>query len=93
MGSEGELGMKRLPQTTAHVSITRYSIQEGAIEGEVKANDWVWQFSWLFRQGKLRVEPSVGRALIREPLSRFLEKSDYALEPGSHYSFLIRSQF
>jgi hypothetical protein len=85
--------MSRLPQTTAHVLVTRYSWQEGAIEGEVQANGWVWQFCWCFRRGELRVEPSVGRALIREPLSRFLEKSDYYLEPGSNYSFTIRSRF
>ncbi|NJK62972.1 MAG: DUF3146 family protein [Synechococcaceae cyanobacterium SM2_3_1] len=82
------------PHTTAHVSITRCSWQEGAIEGEVKANGWAWKFSWCFRQGALRqLEPSLGRALIREPLSRFLEASDYQLEPGSNYSFTIRSRF
>ncbi len=85
--------MSRLPQTTAHVHITRYSWQDGTIEGEVNANGWVWQFCWSFRAGKLQVEPSMGRALIREPLSRFLEKSDYLLEPGRNYSFLIRSHF
>ncbi|MEN9230945.1 MAG: DUF3146 family protein [Thermostichus sp. DG02_5_bins_236] len=83
--------MSRLPQTTAYVQITRYSWQDGAIEGEVNASGWVWHFCWCFRAGELKVEPSVGRALIREPLSRFLEKSDYLLEPGSNYSFVIRS--
>ncbi len=83
--------MPRLPQTTVHVSITRYSLQDGVISGEAKANSWVWQFNWCFRKGILELEPSVGRALIREPLSRFLEKSDYTLEPGSHYSFVVRS--
>ncbi|MFS8741422.1 DUF3146 family protein [Synechococcus sp. O70.2] len=84
--------MSQLPQTTAHVQITRRSWQEGAIEGEVSANGWVWHFCWRFRGGGLRVEPSVGRALICDPLSRFLEKSDYLLEPGSNYSFVIRSR-
>lgn len=84
--------MARLPHTTAYVQITRCSWQDGAIEGEVKANSWVWQFSWRFRAGELKVEPSSGRALIREPLSRFLEKFDYHLEPGSNYSFEIRSR-
>ncbi len=84
--------MARLPETTVHVSITRYSLQDGLIEGEVKANSWFWRFYWCFRQGTLKVEPSVGRALIREPLCRFLEKSDYTLEPGSHYSFVVRSR-
>ena len=84
--------MSRLPQTTAHIQITRRSWQEGAIEGEVNANGWVWRFCWRFRSGELKVEPSVGRALICDPLSRFLEKSDYLLEPGSNYSFVIRSR-
>ncbi|MFS8867904.1 DUF3146 family protein [Synechococcus sp. H65.1] len=84
--------MSHLPQTTAHVQITRRSWQEGALEGEVSANGWVWYFCWHFRGGNLRVEPSVGRALICDPLRRFLEKSDYLLEPGSNYSFVIRSR-
>jgi hypothetical protein len=84
--------MARLPQTTAYVRITRHSWQDGAIEGEIQANDWAWQFCWSFQRGELQVEPSLGRALIREPLSRFLERWDYRLEPGSNYSFTIRSQ-
>ncbi|NJL99434.1 MAG: DUF3146 family protein [Synechococcaceae cyanobacterium SM2_3_2] len=85
--------MARLPQTTAFVSVTRSSWHEGLIEGEVKASSWVWSFRWCFQKGELQVDPSRGRALIREPLSRFLENSDYQLEPGSNYSFTIRSQF
>lgn len=81
------------PHTTAFVSVTRCSWTEGLIEGEVKASTWVWHFRWCFRLGTLYVEPSSGRALIREPLSRFLEKSDYQLEPGSNYSFTVRSRF
>ena len=84
--------MPRLPQTTAHVRITRCCWNSGAIEGEVQAKEWAWEFSWSFKQGELSVEPSLGRALIREPLSRFLERWDYNLEPGSNYSFTIRSE-
>ncbi len=81
------------PQTMAHVRITQQSWQTGEIVGEVQANNWVWQFRWQFRRGHLHLEPTVGRALIREPLSRFLEAQDYQLEPGGDYSFLIRSVF
>ncbi len=80
----------RLPQTTAYVRITRQSWQQGKIEGEVRANHFEWQFEWRFRLGELSVEPSLGRALIKEPLGRFLEQQDYKLEPGGDYSFTIR---
>lgn len=82
-----------MPETTAYVRITGQSWQRGMIEGEVRANQFEWQFQWRFRQGELFVEPSLGRALIQEPLGRFLEKCDYQLEPGSDYSFTIRAQF
>lgn len=38
------------------------------------------------------VQPSLGRALIKEPLGRFLEQRDYQLEPGGDYSFTIRGE-
>ncbi len=82
---------RRLPQTTAHVHVTRQSWQEGKLEGEIFAGDFSWQFQWWFRHDRLTVEPSLGRALIQEPLGRFLEQRDYQLEPGSNYSFLIRA--
>lgn len=82
---------KRLPQTTAYVRIIHQSWQQGRIEGEVRASEYEWQFQWRFRQGYLSVEPSLGRALIKEPLTRFLEQSDYQLEPGGDYSFTIRA--
>lgn len=82
----------RLPETTAHVRITYQSWPQGTIEGEVIANEFAWQFEWKFRSGQLLVEPSLGRALIKEPLGRFLERFDYQLEPGSDYSFKIRSK-
>jgi hypothetical protein len=82
----------RLPQTTAHVRITRQSWQDGLIVGEVQANELEWQFEWCFSQGSLSIEPSLGRALIREPLGRFLEQRDYQLEAGGDYSFTIRAE-
>jgi Protein of unknown function (DUF3146) len=84
---------RRLPHTTAHVRVLRHSWQEGQISGEVIASHYVWQFQWQFKEDKLRVSPSLGRALIQEPLGRFLEQQDYRLEPGGDYSFQIRSQF
>ena len=80
-------------QTTAYLRITQQSWQLGKIEGEVSAAEYQWQFQWKFRQGKLLIEPSLGRALIQEPLGRFLERSDYQLEAGSNYSFTIRAKF
>ena len=86
------MSSKRLPQTTAHVRITRQSWSNGLIEGEVTAGDFEWQFQWHFRQGELSITPSQGRALIKEPLSRFLEQKDYQLEPGGDYVFTIRAE-
>ncbi|MEG4964604.1 DUF3146 family protein, partial [Microcoleus sp. K4-C2] len=70
------------------------SWQKGTIEGEVTAGNFEWQFQWRFTAEKtLILEPSQGRALIQEPLHRFLEKWDYQLEPGGDYSFTVRAQF
>lgn len=85
------MSTKRLPETTAHVRITHQSWSQGKIEGEVRANDYLWQFQWRFQGGTLSVQPSLGRALIREPLGRFLERCDYQLEPGGDYTFTIRA--
>lgn len=79
-------------KTTAYLRITHQSWQLGKIEGEVSAAQYQWQFQWKFRQGKLLVQPSLGRALIQEPLGRFLERSDYQLEAGSNYTFTIRAK-
>lgn len=87
------MSVRRLPETTAHVRITRQCWYQGHIEGEVFASDYTWQFQWRFKQGKLSVSPSLGRALIREPLGRFLEQQDYQLEPGGDYCFTIRCEF
>lgn len=83
---------KRLPETTAYVRITRQSWQKGFLEGEVTAGEFEWQFHWCFRLGELSVKPSQGRALIQEPLGRFLEQRDYQLEPGGDYAFTIRAE-
>ena len=86
------MSSKCTPETTAHVRIIHQSWQQGKIEGEVRANQFEWQFQWWFTKGELSVQPSLGRALIREPLNRFLEKFDYQLEAGGDYSFTIRAK-
>lgn len=86
------MSTKHLPETTAYVRITQQSWQQGKIEGEVRAGQFEWQFQWNFRRSHLSVKPSLGRALIQEPLSRFLEQSDYQLEPGGDYAFTIRAE-
>jgi hypothetical protein len=83
---------KNVPETVAHLRVTKQSWQEGKMEGEIKAADYEWQFQWHFRRGKLLVKPSLGRALIYESLGRFLERSDYQLEPGGDYEFLLRAK-
>jgi len=83
---------KNLPETTAYVRITQHSWQQGKMEGEVQAAEYKWQFQWCFRKGQLSVQPSLGRALILEPLGRFLERCDYQLEPGGDYAFKIRAE-
>lgn len=85
---------KNLTETIAYVRVTRQSWQQATIEGEVSAGDFEWQFQWRFRQTKrLIILPSHGRALIQEPLGRFLEKNDYQLEAGGNYSFTIKAKF
>ncbi len=81
-----------MPETTAYVRITQQSWQQGKIEGEVRAGQFEWQFQWYFRRSHLSVKPSLGRALIQEPLTRFLEQRDYQLEPGGDYAFTIRAE-
>lgn len=81
-----------LPETVAYVRITQQSISMGKIEGEVQAANYEWQFRWRFRHRKLSVEPSLGRALIQEPLERFLERYDHQLEAGGNYTFTLRTK-
>lgn len=86
------MNLHNYPETTAYVSITRQSWKLGQIEGEVQVATYQWEFQWCFRQRQLMVKPSLGRALIKEPLERFLERSDYKLEAGSNYTFTLRSR-
>jgi Protein of unknown function (DUF3146) len=80
------------PESTAYVRIIRQSWQHGRLEGEVRTAGYEWRFQWHFRQGRLTVQPSLGRAVIFEPLNRFLERNDYQLEPGGDYQFTLRSK-
>ncbi len=85
--------MSGLPKTTAHLRIVRQSFSEQLLNGEVSAGEFAWQFTWSFGSGELKVEPSLGRALIQDALLRFLIKADYHLEAGSDYIFTIRAKF
>ncbi len=87
------MSSKNLPETIVYVRITRQSWQQGKIEGEVNAARYKWCFQWHFRRGQLSVQPSLGRALIFEPLGRFLERYDYQLEPGGDYEFTVKAKF
>jgi hypothetical protein len=69
------------------------SFRDQCLEGEVQAGGFTWTFHWFFDPGELSVEPSLGRALIQDALQRFLVKSDYRLEPGGDYSFIVRARF
>ena len=84
---------KLLPETTVYVHITQYSWVRGEMSGDIDAQDYQWHFQWDFRQGKLFIHPALGRSLILEPFSRFLERYDYQLEVGGDYEFTVRSQF
>ena len=86
---------RQLPQTTAHVRVTQHSWQFGKVIGEVSAGDFCWEFQWWCREGhiELIVEPSLGRSLIQDALSRFLKQSDYKLEAGGDYEFTVRAKF
>ncbi len=81
-----------LPETVAYVRITQQSWYKGKIVGEVRAAAYEWEFQWHFRQGHLNIQPSLGRALIIEPLGRFLERCDYQLELGGDYEFIVRAE-
>lgn len=86
------MSSRSLPETTAYVRITKQSWHYGNLEGEVNAGNYNWKFEWHFRQKQLLIQPSLGRALIQEPLGRFLERCDYQLEPGGDYMFTVRTQ-
>ena len=81
-----------LSETIVEVKITSQCWHKREIKGEVNAGNYQWFFHWYFLQGQLKVKPTLGRSLIQEPLSRFLEKYDYQLEPGGDYQFLLRAK-
>jgi hypothetical protein len=85
--------MARLPATTAQLRVLHRSFRPALLEGEVSAGGFHWTFHWAFDRGELRVEPSLGRALIQDALLRFLIRDDYQLEPGGDYVFTVRASF
>lgn len=86
------LTLMSLPETIVRVKITSQCWQTREIRGEVDAGNYQWNFCWCFPQGKLSIQPTLGRSLIKEPLSRFLEKNDYQLEAGGDYQFYLRAK-
>ena len=85
--------MKFKPETTVYVSIKEYNFYKRELKGLVKASEFKWNFTWSFTNGKLFVNPPLGRALIEDSLLRFLIKKDYELESGSNYKFTVSSKF
>ena len=85
--------MSPKPQTVAHVSVQEYCFLKQQVKGVVKASQFKWHFTWAFGKGILYVKPPLGRALIEDPLLRFLLKKDYELEAGNEYKFTISAKF
>lgn len=85
--------MKNKPTTTAYVIVESQDFSRKSIQGNVYAGNFKWRFSWEFGKGELKVSPPLGRALIKDPLERFLVKDDYKLEPGGNYIFTVRARF
>ena len=81
------------PETIANVSVKEYSFSKKQIKGVVEASQFKWTFVWFFNKGLLLVNPPLGRALIEDPLLRFLLKKDYELEAGNEYKFTISAKF
>jgi len=86
-----QVSVRKLPQTEVTVRVTSRSLVLGQLEGEVEGGQYLWTFRWSFRPARLEMHPSLGRALIKEPLQRFLEKNDYRLELGESYAFTVRA--
>lgn len=80
------------PATTVQMRVLQQSLTEGVMRGEIHVESYQWTFSWNFRLGQLMIHPTRGRALVQEPLKRFLEHQDYALELGEVYSFVLRTK-
>ena len=85
--------MKSRPSTTAYLSIKEYNFKTKEVKGFIEASDFKWNFIWSFNQGRLSVNPPLGRALIEDSLLRFLIKKDYQLETGNIYKFTILAKF
>ena len=85
--------MKFKPETTVYVSIKEYNFNKRELKGLVEASEFQWNFTWSFTNGKLFVNPPLGRALIEDSLLRFLIKKDYELESGNDYKFTVSSKF
>ena len=85
--------MKSRAQTTAYLSIKEYNFNTKELKGIIEASEFKWNFIWSFKNGKLSVNPPLGRALIEDSLLRFLIKKDYQLETGNIYKFTILAKF
>ena len=85
--------MKSRPKTTAYLSIKEYNFTTQELKGFIEASEFKWNFIWSFYQGRLSVNPPLGRALIEDSLLRFLIKKDYQLETGNIYKLTILSKF
>ena len=85
--------MKSRAQTTAYLSIKEYNFNTKELKGMIEASEFKWNFIWSFKNGRLSVNPPLGRALIEDSLLRFLIKKDYQLETGNIYKFTILAKF
>ena len=85
--------MKSRPQTIAYLSIKEYNFKKKELKGVIEASEFKWNFIWSFKNGRLSVNPPLGRALIEDSLLRFLIKKDYQLETGNIYKFTILAKF
>ena len=85
--------MKSRAQTTAYLSVKEYNFNTKELKGMIEASEFKWNFICSFKNGKLSVNPPLGRALIEDSLLRFLIKKDYQLETGNIYKFTILAKF
>ena len=85
--------MKSRPQTTAYLNVKEYNFNSKELKGIIEASEFKWDFIWSFKNGRLTVNPPLGRALIEDSLLRFLIKQDYQLETGNIYKFTILAKF
>ena len=85
--------MYNQPSTTAYLQIHKQCFNQKKVEGIVRAGDFEWNFIWAFGQGRLILEPPLGRALIKDSLETFLIRDDYKLETGGIYIYTIKARF